>query len=758
MKTGISNAGEKIGASHLDRAAYVYVRQSSPGQVEKHKEGRLRQYQLADWTAEAGWPEKNTVIIDDDQGKSGASPNARSGFSKLVSAVGRGDVGIVVALEVTRLARNSPDWHNLIFMCRWTDTLIADGEMIYDPSQSNDRMILGVRSQLGELELDHSIERMVQGRWNKARRGEMMNIPPAGYEIDDLGQLVKTSDEAVAHSIARVFEKFDELGSARQVFVWWIREGMKYPVRRLQLRTHPVVWVDPLYSMFIRTLHNPTYAGAYVFGRSELVRRLDAEDPTRLKNTRRVRKEWPILIREHHEGYISFDKYLENRKKLRDNVPMTNSLKEGPRGAAREGPALLQGLVRCGHCGRAMEIAYGGNRRGRTNRVYQYRCCGRAKNHVGSNCQVVGGKRVDQTVVQAFLEATRPAALEAAKEANRLVCGEHEQTQKYWQQQVEKAQYEAQRAQRQYEAVEPENRLVVRTLEKRWNERLVELEDARAKAAEHERKQPALTEEELARVEELAGDLEKVWHAKTTEDRDRKRLLRCVIEEVQLRREEKRYRVLIVWKGGATTEREVKRLRGGQAHRTPEDTVELVRKLAKEFDDTQIALILNRQRRRTGNGHAFCKANVEWLRYTYRIPKCPKKKVQDPREGPFTAEEVAGELGVSTSTVFRWLREGVLAGEQATPGAPWRIVLTDEVRKRLTGGDAPEGWVDLAQAARRLGLTKSHVSYLVNSGKLNAVRVTAGKRSSWRIDLSSTSYDEQPGLFDQMASENRKGV
>ncbi|MBN1460949.1 MAG: recombinase family protein [Armatimonadetes bacterium] len=758
MKTGVSNAVDKIDASHLDRAAYVYVRQSSLGQVEKHKEGRLRQYQLANWTAEAGWPGENTVILDDDQGKSGASPNARSGFSKLVSAVGRGEVGIVVALDVMRLARNSPDWHNLIFMCRWTDTLIADGETIYDPSQSNDRMILGVRSQLGELELDHSIERMVLGRWNKAGRGEMMTVPPAGYEIDDAGQLVKANDEAVAHSIARVFEKFDELGSARQVFLWWIREGVKFPVRRVELRTHPVVWLDPLYAMFWRTLRNPIYAGAYVFGRSELVRRLDEQDPTRLKRARKVREDWPILIREHHEGYISFDKYLENRKKLRDNAMMTNSPKDGPRGPAREGPALLQGLVRCGRCGRAMTISYGGNRRGKTHRVYQYRCWGKRKRHLGTDCQVIGGKRIDRTVVEAFLEATRPASLEAAKEANRLVCREHEQMQKYWQQRVEKAEYEAQRAQRQYEAVEPENRLVARTLEKRWNERLVELEEARAKAVEEERKQPALTEEELARVTVLVGDLEEVWNAKTTEDRDRKRLLRCLIEEVQLRREEKLYRVLIIWKGGATTEREVERRSGGQARRTPEDTVDLVKKLAGEFDDAQIARILNKQGRRTGNDNPFSKAKIVSLRGKHRIPKCPKKQVKDPREGPFTADEAAVELGVCLSTVFRWLREGVLAGEQATPGAPWRIVLTDEVRRRLMGGEVPEGWVGLTEASRRLGLTKSHVSYLVKTGKLNAVRVTVGKRSCWRIDLSSTSYDEQPGLFDQMATEKSRGV
>jgi excisionase family DNA binding protein len=758
MSMMMNDVGSKIRANHLDRAAYVYVRQSSPGQVERHKEGRLRQYQLVDWAATVGWTKERTVVVDDDQGKSGSSPNARSGFARLVSAVGRGEVGIVVALEVTRLARNSPDWHNLIFMCRWTDTLITDGQMIYDPSQSNDRMILGVRSQLGELELDHSIERMMLARWNKAERGEMMTIPPAGYEIDDSGELVMSNDEAVTHAIATVFRKFDELGTARQVFIWWMHEGLKFPVRRVQGRSHPVEWVQPVYPMLVRILRNPVYAGAYVFGRSETARELDPQNPTKLRCTRRAREQWRVLIRQHHEGYISYDKYLENRKRLRDNVMMTNPEAEGPKGAAREGPALLQGLVRCGQCGRPMSISYGGQRRGGSHRVYQYRCCAMRGRLAGQDCQLIGGKRIDQSVAQAFLEATGPAALEAARQANQLVRQESEQLARYWRHQVEKAEYEAQRAERQYESIEPENRLVARTLEKRWNERLVDLQTMRAKAEEVGKNRQPLTEQELSRVTELAGDLRHVWEAESTDNRDRKRLLRCLIEEVQLRSEAQRYRVLILWKGGATTEREVVRRSAGQAHCTPEDTVELVKKLAEEFDDAQIARVLNRQGRRTGNGNPFTKEKVMSLRGHRGIPKCPEKKPRDPREGPFTADEAASELGVKLSTLLRWLHEGVLAGEQMMSGAPWRIVLTDEDRRRLTGGDAPEGWVSLTTAAKRLGLTTSHVSYLVKTRKLDAVRVTAGKRTCWRIDVSTTTCAAQPELFAQAESGDPKGA
>jgi len=361
-------------------------------------------------------------------------------------------------------------------------------------------------------------------------------------------------------------------------------------------------------------------------------------------------------------------------------------------------------------------------------------------------------------VAHAFLEATEPAALEAAREANQLVRQENEQLARYWRHQVEKAEYEAQRAERQYEFIEPENRLVARTLEKRWNERLVDLQNVRAKAEEAGGNRRALTEQELSRITELVGDLRHVWEAESTDNRDRKRLLRCLIEEVQLRTESQRYGVLILWKGGATTEREVVRRSAGEAHCTPEDTVELVKKLAAEFDDAQIARVLNRQGRRTGNGNPFTKEKVMSLRGHRGIPKCPEKKPCDPREGPFTADEAASELGVNLSTLLRWLHEGVLAGEQMMPAAPWRIVLTDEVRRRLTGGDAPEGWVSLATAAKRLGLTTSHVSYLVKTRKLDAVRVTAGKRSCWRIDVSTTTCGAQPDLFDQTQSGDSKGA
>jgi len=346
---------------------------------------------------------------------------------------------------------------------------------------------------------------------------------------------------------------------------------------------------------------------------------------------------------------------------------------------------------------------------------------------------------------------TAPAGVEAAQRVEEELRRGHAALAGSWQLAIEKAEYEAQRAERQFHAAEPENRLVARELERRWNAKLVELEAVRSQAQAARGEQPGLTEDDKVRAHTLGSDLGAVWTATTTTNRDRKRLLRCVIDEVQLTTEASRYLVQIVWKGGALTDRDVKRLpRGGTGNATEATTIDLVRTLAREFDDAQIARILNKQGRRSGRGHTFTKAMVTSLRGHYGIAACEKTRARDPREGPFTADEAAAELGVAMPTIHRWLREGILAGEQATPGAPWRIVLTEAVRRRLSGGEAPSGWVGLTEAADRLGLSKSHVAYLVKAGKLPAVHATVGKRRCWRIDVSSTTCGRQSGLFEQM--------
>jgi DNA invertase Pin-like site-specific DNA recombinase len=757
MSTPTTDRSPKICREHLNRMAYIYVRQSTMWQVEHNIESRRRQYSLTGWATELGWPAEHVIMIDEDQGRSSAIADTRAGFERLASAVGRGEVGIVLSLEVSRLARNSPEWHHLMYLCRWTNTLMADEHGVYDLTLSTDRMVLGFRGQFAEMELDTSIHRMVEARWNKAKRGEFLTYTPAGYDIDEMGQIVMTNDEAIQHAIRLVLSKFDELGTARQVFIWWRDEKMLFPVRRVQLPGHPVVWVAPLYRMVLAVLRHPIYAGVYAFGRSQTIHEIDPGDPRKLKvRTRRAyRDEWPVLIKGHHPGYISFEKYEQNRQRILGNEVMGRQSRETKGGPAREGRALLQGLVRCGQCGRRMMVNYGGSRGSdKTTRTLQYRCMGARLTVGGKDCQIVGGKQIDKAVVQAFLEATGPAGVEAALRAEDEVRQQQEAIERHWQLQIEKATYEAQRAERQYNGTEPENRLVARELERRWNERLNALEAVRSQAKAAQEGCRPFTAEERERIRRLGNDLDAVWHAETTTNRDRKRLLRCAVEEVQLRTEENRYSIRVLWKGGLVTDHQAVRFAVGRWCVTPEDTVDLVRKLACEFDDAQIARILNKQGRRSGPGNPFTKANVAHLRRQHEIPACTRTPVRDPKDGPFNADEAAVELGVAAVTVHRWLREGVLPGRQATPGAPWRITLTEDVRRRLSGGEAPSNWVGLTEAAKRLGLSKANVAHRVKAGKLRAVRANVGKRSCWRIDVSSADCGRQSDLFNQMTSQN----
>ncbi len=736
----------KIKQTHHDRRAIVYVRQSSPYQVEHHRQSKKRQYDFAQRAIDLGWPAGQVTVVDEDQGQSASRAGSRGAFGRVVTAVGIGEVGIVMSLEAARLARNSPDWHNLIYMCRFTDTLIADEHGIYDPADAMDRMVLGLRGQFSEMELETSIHRMVEGRWTKARQGESLIYPPAGYELDDLEQVVITSDESVRQAFETLFCKLDELGTVRRVLAWWQDQGLSFPVRRIELRSRPIVWVKPAYRMLLYVLHNPIYAGAYAFGRTKTVREIDPSEPGRVRVRQVVvpQADWPVLIVDHHPGYISWEKYDDNQRVIASNRQMRPKY-DNQAGPAREGWALLQGLVRCGRCGQQMNVSYGGCRpSAKASRTLQYRCrVGRNVND-GPDCQNVGGKQINDVVVEEFLQVSQQAGLLAARLAVESLSEEAEASRKLWETQIEKAEYEAERAYRQYNAVEPENRLVARTLEKRYNGCLQRTEELRAEAARHKRTIQPLTEQEKKRAHELGQDMQSLWRAETTTNQDRKQLLRCLIEEVQLLSESEHYAVKIVWKGGTTTEQTaVRRQRGQVVHATAEDTIEMVRKLATEFDDAQISRILSKQGRTTGKGNPFTAHKVAKLRNRHGIAVFPRNKAKSPTEGPFTADEAAAQLDVSSCTIHRWIRDGTLPAKQLAPGAPWQIIITGELRKKLTGAEAPAGWLGLTEAAKRLGLPKQQISYLVKRGKLDAVRVRVGKRMCWKIDVDSATCGRQ---------------
>jgi len=725
---------QKITERHRQRRAVVYVRQSTLVQVERNTESAQRQYALRDRAIDLGWPAASVVVVDEDTGRSGASTDGRLGFKELVAEVGLGQVGLILSLEVSRLARSSADWHQLIDLCALTGTLIADSDGIYSPADFNDRLLLGLKGTMSEAELHLIRARLDGGLRSKAERGELRMHLAVGFDRDEDGRIVLSADEQVRHAIERVFELWRRLGTARQIVGELIADGQKLPRRRTGERR--VRWATANYAAVHDFLTNPSYAGAFVFGRTRQERRLDAEGKVKATTIEVPIEEWSVCLPEHHPGYVSWDEYLATRKRLRENVRPRG---EGG-GAAREGRALLQGLLRCGRCGRKMQVAYSG----RDGRRVRYACVrGHIFHGTEGACQTLGGGRLDKEIAAMFLEAVTPAGVAATTGAIAELTEQHDAPLAGQRLALERAQFEADRARRQFDACEPEHRLVARTLERKLEQALagVEREQRALAALEHARPAP-LTDQERRALTRLARDLPKLWAAESTGDRDRKQLLRTLVSEivVTVRRPENVAEVEVFWEGGARSELSVRLIRrGGESRRTTEDTIELIRRLAAHHPDPQIAGILNRQRRRTGTGLPFTEARVKGARQRAGIPAAPSP---DPDGEIVTIEHAAAELDVSTSTIRRWLREGLLPAEQTTAGAPWRIRLTDEVRARFVP-EVPDGFVGLDDAAHLLGVARQTVLHKVQRGDLRAVQVTNGRRKGLRIQVSGADA----GLF-----------
>ena len=726
----------KITEQHRRRRAVVYVRQSTPTQLERNHESRARQYALRQRALDLGWPAQSVSVVDEDLGRSGASSDGRLGFKELVAEVGLGNVGLILALETSRLARSSADWHQLLDLCALTGTLIADQDGIYSPGQFNDRLLLGLKGTMSEAELHLIRSRLDGGLRNKARRGELELSLPVGLDRDEDGRIVLTADEQVRHAIGRVFELWRRYGSARQVVSVLRDEGQRLPRRTVGQRR--VRWAQATYGSVHAFLTNPAYAGAFVFGRTSQKKYLNEQGRVRRRTVDLPLEQWSVCLPEHHPGYVTWVEYLASRERLRKNMRPNG---QGG-GAAREGVALLQGIVRCGGCGRRMQVAYSGN----DGQVPRYACV-RAHQLHGTDraCQSLGALRLEKAIAAAFLEAVTPAGVRACQEAIGELERQHEERLAGQRLAVERAEFEAKRAQRQFDACEPEHRLVARTLEARLEQALAELERERRKLAELETRRPEpLTDTERQALTRLIRDLPRVWAAETTTARDRKELLRTLLSEVvvTIKQEPRRAEVEIVWEGGARTELQVPLVkRGPERHRTSEDTIELVRKLAVHTADQHIAAILNKQGRRTGTGLPFNQPRVAYLRVKHGIPAAPPP---DPGSDLFTVEQAATELGVGQTTIYRWLRDGLLPGEQTTRHAPWRIRLTDEIRARFVP-EVPDGYLPLDDAAKRLGCARQTVLHKVQRGELHAVQVVNGRRKGLRIQVEGTAA----GLFDQ---------
>jgi len=726
----------KITERHRQRRAVVYVRQSSPGQLERNTESTARQYALRERAIALGWPAGCVAVVDEDTGRSGATTQGREGFKELVADVGLGNVGLILALEVSRFARSSADWHQLIDLCALTGTLIADSDGIYAPGDFNDRLLLGLKGTMSEAELHLIRARLDGGLRNKAARGELVMHLPVGFDRDEDEQIVLCADEQVRHVIERVFELWRRAGSARQVVGELIADGQQLPRRSVGDRR--VRWVRASYGAVHKLLTNPVYAGAFVFGRTRQEKRVDAHGQLHVKTIEVAMEEWSVCLPDHHPGYVSWEDYLANRNRLRSNVRPRG---EGG-GAAREGGALLQGLLRCGRCGRRMQVAYSGT----NGRTVRYACVRGLHLHgTEKTCQTLGGGRLDKAVATTFLEAVTPAGVAASTNAIVELTEQHDGRLAGQRLAVERAQFDARRAERQFDACEPENRLVARTLERKLEETLaaVAREQRTLATLEHARPAP-LSPKEREVLTGLARNLPKVWEAKTTTARDRKELLRALISEivVTVRRPENLAEVEIFWEGGTGSTLTVRLIRrGGEALRTEEDTVELIGRLAVHHPDHQIAAILNRQGRRSGTGLPFTATRVKGVRQRAGIPVAPPP---DPDGETVTIEQAASTLQVSTATVRRWLREGLLPGEQVTANAPWRIRLTEEIRAQFVPV-IPDGYLTLNEAAKHLGVARQTVLHQVQRGQRHAVHVTAGRRQGLRIQV----LQSEAGLFAQ---------
>lgn len=730
----------KIAASQLSRAAYVYLRQSSAAQVEHNRESTQRQYALVTKASSLGWPGDRIVVIDEDLGLSGAGVVERTGFARLTAEVALGHVGIVLGLEVSRLARNNADWYRLLDLCGLTDTLIGDADGLYHPAMFNDRLLLGLKGTMSEAELHVLRARLNGGIRNKAERGELRRGLPVGFVWgEEDGEVRFHPDEAVCNAIRTVFDRFKDLGSVRRVWLWFRSEGLSFPLQTRYGRS--IRWVEASYIAIYHVLTNPVYAGAYAYGKSRHEVTLD-DSGARKKRVRRLpQSQWAVLIPNHHEGFIDWNTYEANRIRISANThPRPH---QSGTGAVREGTALLQGLAVCGHCGRKLLTHY----TGRTASP-AYHCAGnRIENGRGVYCLSVGAVQIDDAAAQTVLTALAPLGIEAAIAAAERIESDHDRALAQWRLTVERASYEAQRAERRYRAIDPDNRLVARGLEAEWEKSLRELEDAKAQLTRREQQRPrALSADERTRLLALGADLGVVWQAPTTTPRDKKELLRALIEEViiAVHKDEGRAHLTLRWRGGALDEidLDVSRRRVAPV-RTDEDTVALVRRLAIHYPDAVIAGILNRQQRTTAYGHRFNANHVGSLRRSWNIARY-EPPTTPPEGETLTIKQIAATLGVATSTIHRWLNDGIIAGEQLTPGAPWRIRLTDDLRSRVAE-DAPEGYLTMYQAMRQLGISRQAVWQRVKRGEIEAIHVRRGRKKGLRLKLIRSQRD----LFNQ---------
>jgi DNA invertase Pin-like site-specific DNA recombinase len=670
----------KIRPDHLDRLAVIYVRQSTLFQVRENTGSSMRQYDLVKRAQDLGWTTPSIQVVDQDQGHSAASAVDRDGFQWLVAEVGLGHVGAVFSLEVSRLARNSSDWHRLLEICALTDTLVIDEEGVYDPGWHNDRLLLGFKGSMSEAELHWLKSRLLGGKVAKAEQGALRFRLPIGLIYDPAGRIVLDPDEAVQEAVRLVFSLFEQLGSALAVVMSFAEQHLRFPTRWWGgKQADELIWGQLTHGRVLNILHSPLYAGAYAYGRTQFrSRTLPGEDPRIKGRTRRLpQEEWAIVRLDHHPGYISWKQFLANQRQLDDNRTWRA---EEHRGAVRSGPSLLQGIVLCGSCGRRMSIRYQ-----RDGSLLMYECNQAHRQRGTKTCQTMRGDRIDRAVVQCFLEAIQPAHLEVALSALDSLEARAKQVDQQWQRQIERAQYEADLARRRYKTVDPDNRLVARSLEREWNEKLAEVEKLEREYALGPK--PAallLTATQREQIRSLAHDLPAIWHAPTTTFVQRKQLLRWLMKDVTLSKRGNVIEVAIRWQTEALTKLVIPRYKmSWEERQTSPQVVERVQELSPTHTNAQIAAILNEEGARAGMGGLFTLSKIEWIRFAYHIPAgCPERLKAVPTgqrgDGRYSAKAAAELLNVDVSTIADWCKSGHLESVRSTPLGPRWITLTPE--------------------------------------------------------------------------------
>jgi DNA invertase Pin-like site-specific DNA recombinase len=643
---------QKVQARHLKRNAYLYIRQSTLRQVFENTESTKRQYDLRRQAIALGWAEDSIIVIDNDLGQSGASSVEREGFQRLVAEVGVGRAGIVCGLEVSRLARNSTDWHRLLEICALTDTLILDEDGIYDPAHFNDRLLLGLKGTMSEAELHVLHSRLQGGILNKARRGELTMRLPVGLIYDAEGRVVLDPDQQVQYCVRWLFATFRRTGSATATTKAARQQGLAFP-RRCQKGIHKgeLLWGSLDHNHVLRILHNPRYAGAFVYGRSQTRKSVGGGTTVR----RLQREQWDTLIPGVHAGYISWEEYEQNQRCLRENAHVFGI--DQRRGPAREGPALLQGLVICGRCGNRMTIRYH-SRNGHL--CPEYLCQRTGISHAEPICQRIPGVAIDNAISELLIAAVNPMALEVSLAVQQELQCRAKEADRLRHMQVERAQYEADLAQRRYMRVDPDNRLVADSLESEWNHKLRVLKQVQQEYEDRRGQDTRmLTEQQRTSIRALACDFPRLWRDESTPDRERKRMIRLLLEDVTLNRGEQ-ITLQIRFKGGAHKMLSLPLpIPSWQQRATPPSVVKEIDRLLDQHTVLQIATILNAQGIRSGMGKAF---NAKLVASIQRSCGLKSRYERLRAVGLLTLQEAAAAFDVSPDRLKIWLRHGLVCG------------------------------------------------------------------------------------------------